>query len=119
MWEDNETQVQFKLIGGTHTFRDERGAIEPGETFKATPFEVRNIQHKVEPLEPIPEEQEKPPIQRFQVLHKGGGRYAVINEATGETVNDKWLSKTEANELAGIDDESETGEAEAGEENPV
>lgn len=37
------------------------------------------------------------------VKHKGAGRYDVINEATGEPLNDEYLTKDQAEALAGGD----------------
>ena len=105
MWEDNETKVLFRLKKGcgSHVFSDDRGTISQGQTFHATPFEVRNITAKIEPLEPVPEEQPEPVEPRFDIVHKGGGWYSVINVITGEALNDKALKKTEAQALAGIE----------------
>jgi len=35
--------------------------------------------------------------------HKGGGKWVVLNKETGEQVNDNYLSKKEAYELAGVE----------------
>lgn len=56
-----------------------------------------------------PEEPEGPPPAKFEVKHRGGGKYNVISVATGEPINDELLSKADAQALVEVqvDEEEE------------
>lgn len=36
---------------------------------------------------------------RLQAVHRGGGRFNVVNQATGENLNDNYLTKAQAEQL--------------------
>lgn len=73
--------------------------ICPGDTVRCEPYELGNAKDKFDQLEPDP----PPPQLKFslKVKHRGGGRYDVLNELTGVKINDKTLTKEEAEALAG------------------
>jgi hypothetical protein len=52
----------------------------------------------------VEEEPEGPPESKFEVQHRGGGRYNVMNIETGEAINDEFLSKKEAEALVTVTD---------------
>ena len=106
-WTNNELKIRWKIRQGcgSHNFNDERGSVKAGQTFTATAYEMRHIQFKIEALDPLPAEE--PEIeQRFEVARTSGGRYNVINAATGKPLNDTPLLKAEAYEMAGIEEET-------------
>jgi len=109
---DKPVKWRMKQIAGEHVFRDARGKVKAGDTFTATPYEVRHIRHKLESLEEFDEPgavPKTPPafpdVPRFTIKHKGRGMFAVL-DATGVQVNDVLLSKEEALIIAGIPDDS-------------
>lgn len=54
---------------------------------------------KEEDVAPELKEEIETPL-KLKVVHKGGGKYNVVNDATGKPVNDTLLTKTEAMDLA-------------------
>ena len=58
---------------------------------------------------------EEEPKPSFKAKHKGSGRWVVLNEITGEKVNEGYLKKNEANALA---EKLNEGEEEPEEEKP-
>lgn len=95
MLDIDERKITYKLMGGKHKLRSGK-KIKTGETFKAYPSEVAWLGDRVMAMEPIPET--KPVVQTISLMkkHKGFGKYDVINEKTGEAVNDKPLTNKEA-----------------------
>lgn len=84
---------------GKHYFRrkGEMICVLPGETIEAEPHELGGAITTYECLDPPPPPAE--PTRGLFAKHVGGGRYNVINEATGNPINDELLSKGEAEAL--------------------
>ena len=94
-------------------FKTKRVKIKPGETFQAYPYDksVSGWEHKLEVVESgtvVPPEEVKEQIEKeensvvttaLKAIHKGSGKYDVINEETGEKINNKPLSKADAEKL--------------------
>lgn len=95
--------IRFRLkpgYGKHYTTTDgKRVVLRAGDEIRCEPEDLGNARDKFEQLEPMP-----PPAQPkigLKAVHRGGGRYDVINEATGTKINDKPLKKGEAEQLAG------------------
>lgn len=61
--------------------------------------ELGGAADKFEILDPIPEENAvelNEPAVALKAVHRGGGRYNVINTETDEAINDDYLTKAEA-----------------------
>ena len=106
---------------GKHYFRQggKRICVRPGEIVEAEADELGSTISTYKCLDPQPPKPSEPePTQRLFAKHAGGGRYNVINEATGKRINDVTLSKEEAQSLAdkGLDEEDDasSGDGQAG-----
>lgn len=106
-------------IGGTTIEVDRFGALNPDvqrELIKKTGF-FRLIDGAL-PSEEPPEEviEETPPeteeVPRFVGNHRGGGRWNVIDQETGEIVNEEYINKHEAAALVEKLEKSAGGEPE-------
>jgi len=110
--------------------RNTRVKILPGQTFTDYPDSrnVKGFEYKLEAIERgavVPDEVLKEEIEKEEVadsknlkrIPRGNGRYDVINVETGEKINDKLLTKREADALLSLDDgdveEEEEEKAEA------
>lgn len=71
-------------------------------------MEVKNIKElggavdKFEILDPVSEEnitKLDTPVSVLKMVHRGGGRYNVINVETDESINEEYLTKQEAEEM--------------------
>jgi len=83
---------------GVH-FRGGYQPVKPGDTVTATLKEIRPFIDCYEALEPIPTGAPEEAVEPEGVpvlVHKGGGRYDVINSATKKRYNDALLNKEEA-----------------------
>jgi len=101
----------YRLVGGKHrtvkghTYR----AKEAGnDILSLTLHQAKILGKRVLPLdgeaveEKIKKEDKKirPPDEvKLKAIHKGGGRYNVINQTTDQPINDNYLTKAEAEEL--------------------
>jgi hypothetical protein len=74
-------------------------------------IEVENIKElggaadKFEILDPVPKENPielNEPATMLKMMHRGGGRYNVVNIETDEAVNNEYLTKKEAEEMVGL-----------------
>jgi hypothetical protein len=71
------------------------------------PDDVQGFKDLLEQLEP---DQPPPkPKAGLKAVHRGFGKYDVINEATGKKINDKVLTKEEAQELVETETDPELG----------
>jgi hypothetical protein len=98
-----EKEIKYELLIGHHKVGKRN--VGPGGVFKATPAQIKSsgMDHRVKCLEPLEaEEVDEQPSRdaSYLVVHKGGGRYAVVNEITNERVNDDLLTKEAAQQLA-------------------
>ena len=94
---------RLKAGQGTHWFRQPDGRETPiraGETIECEAWQLGGSIDRFEVVTPPPPP--PPPEVGLKAVHRGAGRYDVINEATGKPINSATLSKSEAQEL--IDD---------------
>lgn len=88
-----------KSGGGIHRHWDGQ-IVRRDEVLVATEFEVRPFRNLFTPIDPLPSEKVKrEPEVGLKIVHRGGGRYNVINEKTGTPINDKLLTREQAEEL--------------------
>lgn len=116
--------MKFKLLCGTHYengVRHKAGDVVESdrlldEVFSASRFERLGSDGESHPSEEVEaprprrrrvtvnkDEEVEATVGQLSPKHKGGGRWVVINEETGEQVNDGYLSKQEALDLAGAE----------------
>jgi len=92
----------FKLktgMGKHRIRRDGRMAVlKPGDEIDCEKHELGGAIYKFEQLEPDPSPPE--PSMGLRAVHRGFGKWDVINEASGVKINDKPLTKGEAREMA-------------------
>lgn len=81
--------------------------VRPGETIEAEEYELGGAISTYECLNPPPKPPEPEPTRALFAEHRGGGRWNVINRATGKSINDELLSKEEAESLVdkGLEEE--------------
>jgi len=90
----------------------QRKQFKAGDVVECENYEMpesfRDTWEKIPPPGVDPVEAKEPdadvPKDNFQVKHVGGGRYDVINKATGKPINDERLNRTSAYALAGLKD---------------
>lgn len=89
--------MKFRLTQGTHYEAGKRHDA-PATVESARPL------HEIFPRRFQLIEEQRPFIQedvvQLKAVHKGAGRWNVINTSTGEPINDGWLDKEEAKEMA-------------------
>ena len=88
--------MKWRVKSGKVTFRGNDGQmhrVTPGETFEMDEEQVRFFRDLLEPLE---ESKPMDPDPQYVVQHRGGPWYDVIDQETGERINDKALSKEDA-----------------------
>jgi hypothetical protein len=95
----------YRLKSGTLKYEGKK--YHPGDTFEAQEFEMRFFLDTLERLDEPEEPEKDAPYFGLRLRHKGAGKYDVINEATGEPINDSLLDKEEAQAL--IEKEMEAG----------
>jgi len=92
----------FKLkagMGKHHIRRTGRMVVlKPGDKIDCEKYELGGAIFKFEQLEPDPPPPE--PKLGLKAVHRGAGKWDVLNEATGVKINDGLLTKEEAQELA-------------------
>jgi hypothetical protein len=106
---------------GTHWFREANGKetpIKSGETIECEAWQLGGAIGRFEIVQqPTPTPH---PSVGLKKIHRGAGRFDVVNEATGKPINSRMLSGPEADELIadggpmeGALDEDEDGPAKA------
>jgi len=94
-----------RVSGGTHYHGDQ--VVRKGEVLRLrdmselSPLLRTDYMVISDPTEGIKREI----VSKLTLVHRGGGKFNVVNVKTGEPINDKLLTKSEA--LALIDDEPE------------
>ena len=93
--------IRFRMKRGMGKhYRRQRGemvCVRPGDEIVCDPDELGNAKFKFEQLDPTPPPPE--PNVGLKLVHKGGGWYDVVNEVSGQKINDELLKKNEALEL--------------------
>jgi hypothetical protein len=102
------------LTAGHHKKLNDLKRYGKGDTILLTKFEAEKIKHRLEPLEPVSEKVDENAREEIKLrkVHKGAGRYIVINELTEKTIHDGTVSKEQAqkmidNMLAEVDESEE------------
>ena len=111
--------ARYKMLPkmGKHYFRQDGRTVcvKPGDIIDTEECELRGAKDKFVRLDPPTPEPE--PTRGLYPKHAGGGRWNVINEATGNPINDELLSKEEAQALVdkglGEDYDAGTGDGQA------
>lgn len=113
-------RYQMKPRMGAHYLRQEGRLtrINPGDIIDVEAYELRGAADKFTLVDPPPEPPPEPePTQALYAKHVGGGRWNVINPATGEPINDELLSKEQAQSLVDKELPETNEEADAGADN--
>jgi hypothetical protein len=92
-------------------------AVKPGDIIECEPTELGNWIAMYEQLDPDPPE--PPAASILKIVHRGFGRYDVVNQCTGITMNSRALSKPEAEALVNENDAAEIGDVEHAGQNPA
>lgn len=109
-------QLLFRLKPkvGSHTMLTKEGMIrlKPGDEIRCEKDLLGNALDKFEQMEPDSPSPE--PSVGLRAVHRGHGRWDVVNQVTGKAINDKALKRDEALEMAskGLPEEKETTGAE-------
>jgi len=99
------SHYQMKKMVGPHRHVDGTW-IKPGDVLDCEEHEIRGALDKFEMISEAkpassPEEdgEKKTDKAGLVLLHRGGGRYNVVNPETEEKINDDYLTKEEAQSL--------------------
>ena len=102
--ERDNTPRWKKKAGGSHRTRDGR-VLGAGDILRMSieEMEMSGFKDQFTLLDPAPTPEEQKPKAGLKMVHKGGGRYIVINEVTGEPLTDELLSRAQAEQFVGDD----------------
>lgn len=95
-----ELLFRMKRNVGWHTMMvgGQKRTLKPGDEVRCEKDLLRFVMDKFDQVEPDPPPPE--PKTGLKAVHRGFGKWDVINEQTGRPVNDKPLTKEDAKELA-------------------
>jgi hypothetical protein len=94
---------RYRLKSGKlHTrINGKRVTFHAGAIINLEFSQARGFKDSLEPLDPeLPDPAPPQPKLGLKAVHRGRGRYDVVNELTGVKINDEMLSKEEAQALA-------------------
>lgn len=94
------TRFRMKQGVGAHHLPS-RQVVRPGDVIDVPDYQIAGALDKFDRLDsapPSPEEQL--PTTGLRAVHKGHGKYDVVNMTTGATINDEPLSKSDATAMA-------------------
>lgn len=94
-----DNRIRWKKIGGGVHYHQGGQVVHKGEILLATEMEILPFRSLFVPLDPLPSAKPIRSEYSLKMVYRGGGRYNVVRGDTGEIVNAKALSKTEAEEL--------------------
>jgi len=104
-----EEKILYRMISGKFNMHDpetgKRKTLRAGDTFYAQPSRVKAFLDIMEPVNPEEAQAIEEPETAFEpkislkMIHRGAGRYVVINKETGEQINEGYLNKVEAEAL--------------------
>jgi len=107
-----EILFRLKPGRGSHTMNvgGKMVRLKGGEEIRCEKFVLGGALDKFEQLEPDPPEPE--PTIGLRAVHRGHGRWDVVNQKTGKAINDKALKRDAAFELAskGLEEAAPSGE---------
>ena len=91
---------RYKVLSGKYHRAEEGGrtVYRPGDIIEAFEGELDSFSNRFERLNPPPKKTPKPE-KGLVVVHRGGGKYNVINEKTGQPINSVLLTKDDAGRL--------------------
>jgi len=97
---EREKLIRWKKIGGG-SLRLGNRLIKPGQVFTARAIDIpESFRDVIIPLEDLPEEPEIQAVEEtYELVHRGGGYYNVVNSATGKIMNESALRKEAAESL--------------------
>jgi len=99
--------LEFKLLHGTH-YEGGKKHTKGDSVFSAKDLEETFGSKRFQRISPEwDEKKEEEVASKFEIEHRGGGRYNVVNIETDEVLNDSLLSKEEAVALVGEGDGKE------------
>lgn len=91
-------RTRWKMLAGKFYFEGKRYA--KGDVFEATAKEVHGVRDIVEDLDKVGEYQaamdDDVPRKKLVAVHKGFGKWDVLNTITGKAINDHPLTKSDA-----------------------
>ena len=100
---------QYKLKSGTCSLliKGKRVKLKPGDVIKldkdtTIPESFMDLFERIVPDGVDVATDENPDNelpQNFKIVHRGGGKYNVVNKTTGENINDALLTKVQAESL--------------------
>lgn len=91
-------RTRWKMLAGKFYFEGKRYA--KGDVFEATTKEVQGVRDIIEDLDKVGEYQatmdDDVPRKKLVAVHRGFGKWDVLNTTTGKAINDHPLTKTDA-----------------------
>jgi len=117
-----EKEFKYVIKGGPHRKTGDSKKYCKGDTIMLTKREADVIAFKLEsaPAQDIPEEVDEDAREemKLKMVHKGAGKWIVVNEATGEAIHDGKLKKAAAQDMVdGVSDKSEKENEDEDEDN--
>jgi len=107
-----------RKTGGTHyhLHGGKRIVINRGDTIECSAAELGNFLRDYELIEGSLEPEPLQATRPLRLVHKGHGKYDVVNDATNMAINDKPLTRAEAEALAVAPgkDQQQEGESDQG-----
>lgn len=108
--------ARWKMLSGKFYYKGKKYVA--GDVFEASPYDVRGIRDIIQPLDKVEEyqdfQEDDVPRKKLEAIHRGFGKWDVVNNTTGENVNDQPLTKAEAKQLVeNLLDEEEQQKAQA------
>ena len=92
---------RWKMLAGKFYYRGSK--FVAGDVFEAPTEEVKHMRDILQPLDKIEEymdESERDvPRNKLLAIHKGRGNWDVVNNSTNKKMNDRPLTKTEAQQM--------------------
>ena len=92
-------RIKYRLKSGYGSHTVAGVVYVSGSIIEATVDELGGALDKFEPMEPIPDPPQ--PNAGLKVVSTGDDKYDVVNEASGDALNDESLSLQEATSIAG------------------
>jgi hypothetical protein len=93
--------ARWKMLSGKFYFQGNKYIA--GDVFEATPSQVKGIRNIIQPLDKIEDymepHEEDVPRTKLKAVHKGFGKWDVVNIAIDKAINDRPLNKAEALQL--------------------
>ena len=108
-------KLRYRMKPGVGPHYYEGKKYVSGQIIRMYPEQTENIKNKLEPLDQVPDLPEKLPLKLVQ---REDGKYDVINEGTGNPINDVPLSLKESMEMVGDRDDDKKVEVQLQDDEP-